>query len=126
MTRRTNCKLTLEQRVTRLENALKANRTSHRKFEDHGPVKDSLLNDADELRARLKMKGVYEPEVKVDGEDVVVTLDWDYFGIVNFYVTSTARGYHVESDQADVEDFATLDRVAEYIADKDYEAAMDL
>ena len=118
-------KLTLEQRIARLEKLLKVERRTS-KNESGGPVKDNLLRDSKELKARLKMKGVYEPEVKVEGEDIVVTLDWDYFGIVNFYVTPTARGYHVESDQADVEDFATLDRVADYIADRDYEAAMDL
>ena len=118
-------KPTLEQRIARLEKLLKVERRSN-KNESGGPVNDNLLADSKELKARLKMKGVYEPEVNVEGEDIVVTLDWDYFGIVNFYVTPTARGYHVESDQVDVEDFATLDRVADYIADKDYEAAMDL
>jgi hypothetical protein len=45
---------------------------------------------------------------------------------MNFFVFPTAKGFHVESDQDDNEDFATLDRVAEFIADEDYQAAMDL
>jgi hypothetical protein len=120
-----NRKLTLEQRVARLENALKANRTSHRKFEDR-PVNDNLLALAKELKARLRMKNVEPTNVKCYDGEIVVTLDWDYFGIVNFYVFPTAKGFHVESDEDDNEDFETLDRVVKYIADRDYEAAMDL
>jgi hypothetical protein len=120
-----NRKLTLEQRIARLENALKARRRCTRKFED-GPVNDDLLALAKELKARLKMKGAEPENVKCYNGEIVVTLDWDYFGFINFMVFPTAKGFHVESDEDDNEDFATLDRVAEYIADRDYEAAMDL
>ena len=120
-----NRKLTLEQRITRLENALKASRRGTRKFEG-GPVNDDLLALAKELKARLEMKGAEPENVKCYNGEIVVTLDWDYFGIMNFFVFPTAKGFHVESDQDDNEDFATLDRVAEFIADEDYQAAMDL
>ena len=121
-----NCKLTLEQRIARLEKLLKAERCVGKN--EGGPIKDSLLADSKELRARLKMKNVFEPKVTIDGEYIVVTLDWDYFGLVDFRVLQTAKGYNVECDQdADGIKFCrTLDRVADYIADKNYEAAMDL
>ena len=121
-----NCKLTLEQRIARLEKLLKAERCVGKN--EGGPIKDSLLADSKELRARLKMKNVFEPKVTIDGEYIVVTLDWDYFGVVDFRVLQTAKGYNVECDQdADGIKFCrTLDRVADYIADKNYEAAMDL
>ena len=121
-----NRKLTLEQRIARLEKLLKAERCVGKN--EGGPIKDSLLADSKELRARLKMKNVFEPKVTIDGEYIVVTLDWDYFGLVDFRVLQTAKGYNVECDQdADGIKFCrTLDRVADYIADKDYEAAMDL
>lgn len=119
-------KLTLEQRIARLEKLLKAERCVGKN--EGGPIKDSLLADSKELRARLKMKNVFEPKVTIDGEYIVVTLDWDYFGLVDFRVLQTAKGYNVECDQdADGIKFCrTLDRVADYIADKNYEAAMDL
>ena len=121
-----NRKLTLEQRIARLEKLLKAERCVGKN--EGGPIKDSLLADSKELRARLKMKNVFEPKVTIDGEYIVVTLDWDYFGLVDFRVLQTAKGYNVECDQdADGIKFCrTLDRVADYIADKKYEAAMDL
>lgn len=120
-----NRKLTLEQRITRLENAIKAKHHNIRKFEG-GPVNDNLLALAKELKARLRMKKVIPANIKCYDGEIVVTLDWDYFGVVNFYVTPTVRGYHIESDEDDNEDFETLDRVVKYFADRDYEAAMDL
>ena len=121
-----NRKLTLEQRIAHLEKLLKAERRTSKN--EGGPIKDSLLADSKELKARLEMKNVFDPEVNVDGEYIVVTLDWDYFGMVDFRVLQTAKGYNVECDQdADGVKFCrTLDRVADYIADKDYEAAMEL
>ena len=120
-----NRKLTLEQRITRLENALKASRRDTRKFED-GPVNDDLLALAKELKARLRMRNVEPTKVKCYNGEIVVTLNWGDFGFINFFVLSTAKGFHVESDEDDSENFAMLDSVAKYIADRDYEAVADL
>ena len=118
-----NNKLTLEQRVTRLENIL-GSRTKSRKFEG-GPVNDTLIAQARALKAMLKHRGVYEPEVTIDGAMLVVTLEWEYFGTGEFFVLQTAKGYMVEFDGMR-EYLPNLDRVADYISDRDSEAAADL
>lgn len=116
-------KLTLEQRVARLEKLL-VNRAKSHKFEGN-PVNDMLIAQQRALKAMLKHRGVYEPEVTIDDENLVVTLEWEYFGTGEFIVLKTAKGYAVEFDDM-VEYLPNLDRVADFISDRDAEAVADL
>lgn len=116
-------KLTLEQRVARLEKLLN-NRVKSRKFEGN-PVNDMLIAQQRALKAMLKHRGVYEPEVTIDGAMLVVTLEWEYFGTGEFFVLQTAKGYVVEFDGMR-EYLPNLDRVADFISDRDAEAVADL
>lgn len=114
---------TLEQRVARLEKLLNT-RVKSRKFEG-GPVNDMLLAQQRALKAMLKHRGVYDPKVTNDGAMLVVTLEWEYFGTGEFFVMQTAKGYVVEFE--DMREYLpNLDRVADFISDRDSEAVADL
>lgn len=118
-----NRKLTLEQRISRLEKLLNGRAKSH-KFEG-GPANDMLIAQQRALKAMLKHRGVYDPEVTIDGTMLVVTLEWEYFGTGEFFVMQTAKGYVVEFDGMR-EYLPNLDRVADFISDRDSEAVADL
>lgn len=125
-------KLTLEQRVARLEKFLKENnRTKQRKFEygTYGQPKDALLADAKELKALLKNKGIIDPEVNPDGDYLIVSLDWEYYGPGAFLVLPTDKGYILHSDRYNKRKkfCKTLDEVADSIPGIDlYELDSDL
>lgn len=130
--RNTNRKLTLEQRIARLEKLLVKEGCRGRRCE--GDLTDDnhydLLACKDELKARLRKEGmgpdVADVEIDDRDENVVVTLDWDYFGTVHYYVMPTAKGYNVEDDYGDKMQFGTLEGVADYIAEEDAQAMADL
>lgn len=125
-------KLNSEQRIARLEKLLVKEGCRGRRCE--GDLTDDnhydLLVCKDELKARLRREGmgpdVADVEIDDRDENVVVTLDWDYFGTVHYYVIPTAKGYNVEDDYGDKMQFGTLEGVAEYIAEEDAQAMADL
>lgn len=115
-------KLTLEQRVKRLEKLLNCgNRSANRKNENESAMM------ASKLKMLLEREGVYEPVVTpVSDWQVNVELDWDYFGIAEFNVTKEDDGYHVTDNYAEDVLFSTLQEVALYIAEVDEETLGDL
>ena len=113
-------KLTLEERISRLERALTSNRKS-RKFEN---VSDDM---ATELTNLLDENDCWPDDVTVMPNGAVeVTLDWDYFGIAKFYVSVVGNDFVVKSNRGRSKRFASLEECAMYIAAEDHEAADDL
>lgn len=117
-----NRKLTLEQRIARLEKLLKSNvRSVNRKNESESAMM------ANQLKRLLEQEGVYEPVVTPTGYwQVMVELDWDYFGTGEFDITKEEDGYHVRDDNMKDVLFQTLPEVAEFIAEIDEETLADL
>lgn len=117
-----NRKLTLEQRIARLEKLLKSNvRSVNRKNESESAMM------ANQLKKLLEQEGVYEPVVTPTGNwQVMVELDWDYFGTGEFDITKEDDGYHVRDDNMKDVLFQTLHEVAEFIAEIDEETLADL
>lgn len=115
-------KLTIEQRVKRLENFLKNNtRTANRKNES-----ESVMM-ANKLKMLLEREGVYDPVVTPTSDwQVTVELDWDYFGIAEFHVTKEEDGYRVTDNDAEDVLFSTLQEVAEFISEIEEETLADL
>lgn len=117
-----NRKLTLEQRITRLEKLLKSNiRTANRKNESESAMM------ANKLKTLLEREGIYDPVVTpVSDWQVNVELDWDYFGIAEFHVTKEDGGYRVTDNDAEDTLFNTLQEVAKFIAEVEEETLGDL
>lgn len=117
-----NRRLTLEQRIARLEKLLKGNvRTANRKNESESAMM------ANKLKTLLEREGVYDPVVTSDDAwSVTVELDWDYFGIAEFHVTKEDDGYRVTDNDAEDALFNTLQEVAKFIAEVDEETLGDL
>lgn len=121
MIRRTNNKLTLEQRISRYRGRKSESRLTDNNHYD-------LFDCRDELKARLRRAGLdYSvADVSIDDEDenVVVEVDWGYSKAkVLYYIMPTARGYLVEDDFGDNMNFRTIEGVALYIAEE-YTQAM--
>ena len=106
-------KLTLEQRIARLEKLLKGNtRTANRKNESESAMM------ANKLKMLLEREGVYDPVVTpVSDCKVNVEIDWDYYGIVEFYVAKEEDYYRVTDNDTENILFNTLQEVASYIAE---------
>lgn len=115
-------KLTLEQRVNRLEKLLKGNiRSTNRKYENESAMM------ANKLKTLLEREGIIDPVVTpVSDWQVNVELDWDYFGIAEFHVTKEDDGYRVTDNDAEDVLFGTLQEVASYISEIDQETLGDL
>ena len=108
-----NRKLTLEQRIARLEKLLKGNtRTANRKNESESAMM------ANKLKVLLEREGVYDPVVTpVSDCKVNVEIDWDYYGIAEFYVAKEEDYYRVTDNDTENILFNTLQEVASYIAE---------
>ena len=117
-----NRKPTLEQRIARLEKLLNCNnRRANRKNESESAMM------ANQLKRLLEQEGVYEPVVTPTGYwQVMVELDWDYFGTGEFDITKEEDGYHVRDDNMKDVLFKTLPEVAAFIAEIDEETLADL
>lgn len=114
-------KLTIEQRVKRLEKLLKNNSSANRKYEN-----ESFMM-ANKLKMLLEREGVYDPVVTPTSDwQVTVELDWDYFGIAEFHVTKEEDGYRVTDNDSENVLFNTLQEVASYISEIDEETLGDL
>ena len=116
-----NRKLTLEQRITRLENFIKCNnRSANRKNESESAMM------ANKLKMLLEREDVYDPVVTpVSDYQVNVELDWDYYGIAEFHVTKEEDYYRVTDDDTKDVLFNTLQEVASYIAEIEEETLDD-
>ena len=117
-----NRKLTLEQRIARLEKLLKRdNCSANRKCES-----ESVMM-ANKLKALLEREGIVDPVVTPTSDwHVTVELDWDYFGIAEFHVAKEEDGYRVTDNDTEDVLFRTLTEVASFIAEIEEETLGDL
>lgn len=95
-----NHKLTLEQRVARLENALKANRRCTRKFESDYSM-SNLQASCDWLRAELRDWFPDAPvDAKVTNGKIYVDYGPDDIDLyLKFQIVPERRGYSVSSSE---------------------------
>jgi len=120
--RNSNRKLTLEQRITRLENALRSNKRVARKFEGGGDVAElkSLLNnvyDADYTPLHVSAAG---GKIYVDyGPD-----DDDIYR--EFQLLPSAGGWTLMSDGDEIGNPVTMQDAADMIVDTISDDAWDL
>ena len=116
-----NRKLTLEQRIARLERLLKGNvSTANRKNESESAMM------ANKLKMLLEREGVYDPVVTpVSDCKVNVELDWDYYGIAEFHIAKEEDYYRVTDNDTENILFNTLQEVASYIAEIEEETLDD-
>lgn len=113
-------KLTLEQRISRLEKVLNSNRKS-RKFES------LTTRDCRAFKKMLRDMGA-GAKIITDGNMYDVELDWEYFGIQHYYyVIPREDGIVVTDEDGDeLGVFETLNEAAECIVAEDEQAAADL
>lgn len=113
-------KLTLEERINRLERALTSNRRS-RKFENSGDAAElkSLLDDWNDGYAPLHVKAV-DNKIYVDyGPD-----DDDEYR--EFQLVSSARGWMLTSDGDEIGNPLTMQQAADMIVNTISEDLFDL
>lgn len=116
-----NRKLTLEQRITRLENALRNNKCSSRKFESGGDAAElrKLLNDWNEYDAPLRVKsgnGKIYVEYGPDSDDIYR----------EFQLVPSASGWVLMSDGYKIGDPLTIQQAFDMITDTIAEDNWDL
>ena len=112
-------RLTLEQRITRLENAIKASRSARRKFESMGNFEDALRglvehglegHDCYVVASDWHNNGA-EIDIQDDMGDTEYYDDWES-NYATYRVTFDGRKYNVSVDSSSSEDdlgvFSTL------------------